>query len=89
MIEQIEEAGELKVWWEGELIATTTFFRGSDDFAAAVTATDDDNANSLVAGLILSATVALLEPWHRVKVVSIIRALEAKYKKDSSGDVPF
>lgn len=85
----VEERGVLKLNYGGEVIATALYFTDENDEAGVATAINGDYSQGVVAGLLLASAVALLEPAHRVKVIAIIKALEASYENTSEDDIPF
>lgn len=85
----VNEVGILKLNYGGDLVATALYFTDEDDDSGVATAISGDYRQGMVAALILASVVALLEPEHRVKVLSIIKALEAANKDTPEDDIPF
>lgn len=85
----VEEIGVMKLSYKGEHLATTLYFLDEDGDGGVATAIDDDVSKELVAQLILSGAVALLEPALRVKLLVIIEILKAKTNSALDDDLPF
>lgn len=85
----VDEVGVLKLNYGGDLVATALYFTDEDGESGVATAISGDYRQGMVAALILASAVALLEPPLRVKVLSVIKALEAEHKDTPEDDIPF